>query len=228
MTEGKRKVGIISCSGEELCEGGVARLASLRVLGLLRPEQTVTICLPLFLAGDGQERAFAQSYPTITVDGCSKLCAKRGTEAHSGPVSASLVVSELLPEGSRLSGALSYARLTEADRTAVELVAERIAREVDVLVGSSWSSGSPSQEEGTETTCACASALPVGEIEVGDTVVRVVGLPLIFEQLAANGLAADETCGPRLLEAVRIYHPIPAGEEGQYEAALAKAYRGRG
>ncbi len=47
----ERKVGIVSCSGEELPEGTVARLAALKVLNELRPRDTVTICLPLFLAG---------------------------------------------------------------------------------------------------------------------------------------------------------------------------------
>ncbi len=47
----QRKAGIVACSGEELAEGTVARLAALKVLHELRPANTVTICLPLFLAG---------------------------------------------------------------------------------------------------------------------------------------------------------------------------------
>ena len=82
--EAVSKVGIISCSGEEIPEGTVARQAVRRVLEALRPQQTVTLCLPLFLAGEEGERRFAREHPTITVDGCSKLCAKRGTEKYSG------------------------------------------------------------------------------------------------------------------------------------------------
>ena len=52
----KKKVGIIACSGEELPEGTVTRLAALRVLEELRPGDTVTICLPLFLAGGQGDR----------------------------------------------------------------------------------------------------------------------------------------------------------------------------
>ena len=44
----QKKVGIIACSGEELSEGTVTRLAALRVLEQMRPNDTVTICLPLF------------------------------------------------------------------------------------------------------------------------------------------------------------------------------------
>ena len=46
-----RKVGLVSCSGEEMPEGTISRLATRRVLESMRPGQTVTICLPLFLAG---------------------------------------------------------------------------------------------------------------------------------------------------------------------------------
>ena len=46
------KVGIISCSGEEIPAGTISRLATRRVLELLRPQSTVTLCLPLFLAGE--------------------------------------------------------------------------------------------------------------------------------------------------------------------------------
>ncbi|MCK7525712.1 MAG: hypothetical protein MZV64_52945 [Ignavibacteriales bacterium] len=47
----KKKVGLISCSGEELPEGTVTRRAVRKVLETLRPDDTVTLCLPLFLAG---------------------------------------------------------------------------------------------------------------------------------------------------------------------------------
>ena len=112
----KKKVGIVSCSGEELAEGTVTRLAALKVLEQLRPADTVTICLPLFLAGGEGDRAFAKFYPTIAIDGCDKRCAARGTEMYSGKPAASIVVTELVaerglekPEGKR--------RLNAAGRT---------------------------------------------------------------------------------------------------------------
>ena len=72
MSAETTKVGVISCSGEAIPEGTISRLATLRVLGLLRPDTTVTLCLPLFLAGNEAERNFAKTHPTITVDGCDK------------------------------------------------------------------------------------------------------------------------------------------------------------
>src|SRR5512139_3893896 len=94
----QRKVGIVSCSGEELPGGTVTRLAALKVLEELRPAETVTICLPLFLAGGEGDRTFARFYPTIAVDGCELRCAARGTEMYSGKPAASLVVRELVAE----------------------------------------------------------------------------------------------------------------------------------
>ena len=70
----------------------MTRLAALKVLEELRPDQTVTICLPLFLAGGEGDRAFARFYPTIAVDGCEKRCAARATELYSNTPAAGLVV----------------------------------------------------------------------------------------------------------------------------------------
>ena len=77
------KVGIVSCSGEDLPEGTISRLATLEVLHHKKPFDTTTICLPLFIAGGEGDRMFAKNHPTITVDGCEKLCAKKATEKYT-------------------------------------------------------------------------------------------------------------------------------------------------
>ena len=58
-----RKVGLVSCSGEEMPEGTISRLATRRVLESMRPGQTVTICLPLFLAGGRRGSRFCPFLP---------------------------------------------------------------------------------------------------------------------------------------------------------------------
>ena len=128
----KLKVGIVSCSGEEIPEGTVSRLAVLRVLHELRPHETVTLCLPLFLAGGESERAFARIHPTITVDGCDLRCAARATAMYSAEPAASVVVNNVVaacgigkPEGRR--------RLNEAGRQAVDATATHVAALVDEL-----------------------------------------------------------------------------------------------
>ena len=216
------KVGVISCSGEEIAEGTISRLATRRVLELLRPGQTVTICLPLFLAGGQEERDFARQHPTIAVDGCEKRCAKRGTEMHSGPVSVSLVVSEIL-DGQCPGCSRSARNLSEVDKEAVWRVSERIAAEIDALLAQNGQLECVGEAAG-EASCACTQPIPGGKLEVGGTTVTVAGLPLIFEHLAESGLAADDSGADKLLETVRIYHSIEPGEEQAYKSALLAAY----
>lgn len=130
---GASKVGIISCSGEEIPEGTISRLATLGVLRSMRPDATVTICLPLFLAGEGGERNFAKTHPTITVDGCEKQCARWGTEQHSGPVARALVVSDML--GGDCAGCQRSMRSPGPwDENAVRIVADQIASAVDEVL----------------------------------------------------------------------------------------------
>lgn len=126
----EKKVGIISCSGEGCVEGTISRISTRLVLEKLRPRETVTICLPLFLAGGREERTFARDYPTITVDGCDKLCAKIGTERYSGHPAASIVVNELTKNGDHLN--LGSCRdLEEEGMNLVDKIAEQIVEEVD-------------------------------------------------------------------------------------------------
>jgi uncharacterized metal-binding protein len=124
------KVGIVSCSGESIAEGTISRLATRRVLEVLRPGKTVTICLPLFVAGNEGEQNFAKTHPTIAIDGCAKQCARWGTEQNSGPVSGALIVSEIL--GTAAAGCSRSSRsASKVDQEAVCTVAEQIAAEVD-------------------------------------------------------------------------------------------------
>lgn len=222
MADGDIKVGIISCSGEEIPEGTISRLATRRVLELLRPGNTVTICLPLFLAGDGAEREFAAKHPTITVDGCDKLCAKKGTEKHSGPVSAALVVSDML-NGECACCARSAKDRSEKDKEAVWLVSEEIAKAVDEILAANGGCNSAGEDSGAE--CACSKPIPGIEVQVDGRRVTIAGLAMIFDHLAETGIPADESGGDKLLETVRIYHAIEPEEETDYKAALISAYK---
>jgi hypothetical protein len=224
MAEAVSKIGVISCSGEEIAEGTVARQAVRRVLEALRPQQTVTLCLPLFLAGEEGERRFAREHPTITVDGCSKLCAKRGTEQYSGQVNASLVVADIL--GDRAKGCHRSAR--DADRNdeeAVWLVAEQIAAEVDALTASRPAVEPSAAPSAAAACCSCGGAPARGDLEIGGRPVTINGLPLIFEHLRKKGLPPEDASADQLLETVRIYHAIEPNENDAYRRALIDAYR---
>lgn len=129
----RKKVGLISCSGEELAEGTVTRRAVRKVLETLRPDDTVTLCLPLFLAGGEGERAFARYYPTIAVDGCDKRCAAVATEKYSAKPAASLVVTKIAREcGCGKAG--TARRLNAEGLRLADEVAAKIVEETDRLL----------------------------------------------------------------------------------------------
>ena len=130
MGMASNKVGIVSCSGEEIPEGTISRIATRLVLEKLRPEETVTICLPLFLAGSEDERAFARVFPTITVDGCDKRCAEIGTKKYSGKPTATVVVTDILKKYPQLN-LKSRDELNAEELELAEKVAEEIAKKVD-------------------------------------------------------------------------------------------------
>jgi hypothetical protein len=228
----QRKVGIVACSGEELAEGTVTRLAALRVLEQLRPNETVTICLPLFLAGGEGDRAFARFYPTIALDGCDTRCAARATEQYSGKPAASIVVSDLVNEAG-LARPVGARRLDESGRQAVVITADRVAGLVDELLAGQWSrrSGafveavpSATADAAPQAGCACASAIPVQTVDVDGQAVPLAALPLIFEQFRGAGKAPGPAVTQELLETVRIYNDVPAGMDTALAAALAREY----
>ena len=133
MTLATGKVGIICCSGEDLPEGTISRVATRLVLEKLRRDETVTLCLPLFLAGGEDERAFARVFPTIAVDGCNKKCAEAGTRKFSGKPVATIVVSEIMKKYPRLK-AKSREKLNSEEMELALKVAEEIVKKVDQVL----------------------------------------------------------------------------------------------
>jgi uncharacterized metal-binding protein len=229
----KKKVGIVACSGEEMAEGTVTRLAALKVLEQLRPGDTVTICLPLFLAGGEGDRAFARFYPTIAIDGCDRRCAARATQMYSGKPAASVVVSELVAE-LRSGQPQGKRRLNEAGQQAVEATADRVAERVDELLEKKWNrrTGTFVEEtpapietqEPVEATCSCGSGIPVRKVVVDGQAVTLAGLPLIFQQFREAGKLPGDDTARELVEIVKIYNLIPVNAEDSYAAALLREY----
>jgi hypothetical protein len=227
----KKKIGIVACSGEEISEGTVARLAALRVLEQLRPAETVTICLPLFLAGGEGDRAFARYYPTITLDGCEKRCAYRATETLSNRPAGSFIVSEVMAE-TNLGRPHGMRTLDPAGLKAVEEIAARVAVTVDDLLGAAWDrrrgeiapEGNPAAGEKPQETCACGSGIPVQHILVNGKDETIVALPVLLSNFQEQGQPPNESIAREILEAVKIYNPIPPADEAAWQKALLQAY----
>jgi hypothetical protein len=151
------------------------------------------------------------------------LCARQGTEKYSGQVAASLNLTDIL--GERLSGChRSQRAISRADEEAIWIVAERIAAEVDTLLASAPHSQESPAPAGAAVGCSCGSPPPEGNLQINGKVVTVNGLPLIFEHLQKQGLQPGQGSGDRLLETVRIYHPVEPGEDEAYRFALVTAY----
>ncbi len=243
-----RKVGIIACSGEELAEGTVSRVAAHLLLEKLRPGQTVTLCLPLFLAGGQEERAFAKVYPTIAIDGCEKRCAARATEAYSAKPAAEIVVRDVAHHLPHLR-ADSRRELGEGGRELARHVAEEVAGKVDQILARPAASGilrlerttpaapaassrrsgptplAPLAGTASGTLCLCQAVGPkVTMIQVGDQTVGIVGLDDILQQaLAVSGLSDDEL-RRAILQAVKAHNYVAPASEGEYAVALWEAF----
>jgi uncharacterized metal-binding protein len=240
----KKKVGIVACSGEELPEGTITRLVALKVLEQIRPQETVTICLPLFLAGGEGDRAFARFYPTIAIDGCEKRCAARGTERYSGKPAASIVVDQLMREAG-MDEPAGLRQLDEVGMQGVELIANRTAALVDELLDKKWSrrdgdfvdetiSDEVLKEPAPETAtasdpvtarCSCGSGIPVQKISVNGTEITMIALPLIFEKFHQAGKPSNSETINELLDTVKIYNSIPEELTHALPQALLREYQ---
>ncbi len=127
-----RKFGVVSCSGECCIEGTISIVATRFVLEKLRPDDAITICLPLFSIGEQGERAFTKLFPTIAVEGCEKRCAGIAIEKYSGKVAHSVIVSELLKKWN-VKNAGSRRELNDKGREVALMVAKEIVAAMDSI-----------------------------------------------------------------------------------------------
>jgi hypothetical protein len=54
--------------------------------------------------------------------------------------------------------------------------------------------------------------------------VTLIALPLIFRQFRDSGKSASPDTTRELLETVKIYNPIPTGEDEAYSKSLSQEY----
>ncbi len=224
----QRKVGIVACSGEELPEGTVTRLAALKVLEKLRPGETVTICLPLFLAGGEGDRAFAKFYPTIALDGCEKRCAYRGTEMYSNRPAAGIVITDLVREAG-IEPPHGRRRLDAAGLQAVERAADEVAARVDEILGKDWNRSrgafKPAAEpEEVVATCSCGSGIPIQVVQVGNREVTLIALPLIFKSFWEDKKPPCDGVGAELLQTVKVYNAVQPEDEAELAQVVLREY----
>jgi len=135
----KPKIGIIACSGENLVGGTLSRAAARIVVEKLRPDKTVILCQPLFMAGGlerhggAEERDFAKNHPTITIEGCKEECARIAVDRYSGKPAATIYVEDIINAHPELKPK-SKEDLGNDGVKLAEIIAEEIAEKVDELL----------------------------------------------------------------------------------------------
>jgi len=125
-------VGVVACSGEEIPEGTVSRVAVWKAFGILMSSKIVTTCLPLFLAGQQQEREFVWTHPTVTIEGCEKKCAERALRIFGGNPRATFVVTDIEKETGLTPKSRVY--LGEKGEKLADIIAEKITNEVEKIL----------------------------------------------------------------------------------------------
>ena len=134
MSEGRRKVVIVPCSGIGKTYGTVSREAAYEVTEDLRPADTQLVALSLLVLGDEDARAAVADNPAVTIDGCKLACATRMVEESGGAVAQDFAVldayrryRQLKPQG--------IAELNEGGQKLAHALAEEVAAVVDDLSG---------------------------------------------------------------------------------------------
>ncbi len=119
--------------------GTISRLATRKVPEELKFVETVTLCLPLYLAGYEEERNVAKVFPTISVDGCDKLCAKRSTEKYSGKVNGFIDVSKINGNENAFNTKIARNKdLKDEHLQMVYEVAREIVKKISGISPDSW------------------------------------------------------------------------------------------
>jgi uncharacterized metal-binding protein len=132
MSEEKRKVVIVPCSGIGKTYGTVSREAAYEVTEEARPEQTRLVALSLLVLGDEATRAAVAASPAVTIDGCKLMCAAKMVRESGGTVAKELAVLEVFRRHKHLKPK-GISELNEAGLKLAQVIAGEVVAEVDAL-----------------------------------------------------------------------------------------------
>lgn len=132
MTNSKRKVAIVPCSGIGKTYGTVSREAAYIVTEDIRPADAQLVALSMLVLGDKDARQAVAECPAVTIDGCKLACATKMVQESGGTVARDFAVldayrrhKEYKPQG--------IAELNEGGQKLAHVLAEEIALVVDTL-----------------------------------------------------------------------------------------------
>lgn len=132
MSDERRKVTLLACSGIGKVYGLIAREAVLEVVRDLRPDAARTMCLALLMTDDPEANAAIDGATCITLDGCPKLCAAKNGEIAGGVVAEQMRVVDLF-RAYRGVNAGTATELTPDGWKMVDDLAHQLAAKVDAL-----------------------------------------------------------------------------------------------
>lgn len=133
MIKNPKKVGVTACTGINLINGTIARMALYKVLEELRPNETVLICLPALAAGVEEDVDFVKNYPSIILDGCEKNCALKVFNKFKSKVIKTFNVSEYRKKYPKLNPSSLLDIGPEGEKLAT-IIAKDIAKKIDEVL----------------------------------------------------------------------------------------------
>ena len=132
MSDKKRRVMLVPCSGLGKSLGTVSREAAYEVLEDLRPDDTGLTPLSLLVLGEEEARGALTENVAVAIDGCKLACASKMVEESGGQVARGFAVldayrrhRDFRPRG--------IAELNEGGKKLAHALAEEIAEAVDDL-----------------------------------------------------------------------------------------------
>ena len=132
MSESRRRVVIVPCSGLGKTYGTVSREAAYEVTEDLRPVDTQLVALSLLVLGDEDARAAVAGSPAVTIDGCKLACAAKMVEESGGMIAQDFAVLDVYRRHRQLKPQ-GIAELNEAGHELARVLAEEIVAVVDSL-----------------------------------------------------------------------------------------------
>ena len=132
MSNSKRKVAIVPCSGIGKTYGSVSREAAYILTEDMRPADAQIVALSMLVLGDEDARKAVAECPALTIDGCKLACATKMVRESGGTVARDFAVldayrrhKEFKPQG--------IAELNEGGQKLARVLAVEIAAVVDTL-----------------------------------------------------------------------------------------------
>jgi len=138
VTEGTKVGEVVTlqpCLGLTSLEGTVGRQACYVVAEDLLPGKINLGCSPALYARVWEDIDFIESFPVIAVESCEKACANKIIREEFGrSATSTLYVAEILKEAGISLEGKTHRDVEPTDCEPVQVVAKRIAAEVDRLL----------------------------------------------------------------------------------------------